>query len=107
MLINEKILSNSFGFMPCLVSVDGGWGQWSPWQPCSETCGEGTQERYRHCDNPTPENGGQDCVGSEKDLRTCRSENCASENVVTVHNAVKLYSVVCITRINKFRFNVM
>ena len=25
------------------------WGEWSQWQACSTTCGEGTRKRFRYC----------------------------------------------------------
>ena len=25
------------------------WGEWSQWQACSATCGEGTRKRFRFC----------------------------------------------------------
>ena len=55
----------------CLTPVvEGTWGAWSDWGPCSVTCGWGVQTRSRTCD------GGEDCPG-EKDLtRNCNTDSC-------------------------------
>ena len=57
--------------------VDGQWGDWGPWQRCSETCGEGTKERYRRCDQPRAQYGGRECVGSETQRTSCKNRDCA------------------------------
>lgn len=56
--------------------VDGGWSAWSPWYPCTVTCGGGTQIRVRSCTNPPPSNGGKPCVGSNIDVRACATQCC-------------------------------
>ncbi|CAL1290601.1 unnamed protein product [Larinioides sclopetarius] len=33
-------------------AIDGEWGQWEAWSPCSRTCGAGVSLSQRHCDNP-------------------------------------------------------
>ncbi|XP_022606612.1 isthmin-2 isoform X2 [Seriola dumerili] len=67
-----------------LSGVEGDWGghwnkdwhakdnyeyeeEWSPWAPCSVTCGHGTQKRTRPC--------GYACTATES--RTCGLESCA------------------------------
>lgn len=60
--------------LPLLCSslvVDGQWGLWSQWTPCSKTCGIGVTIRIRYCDNPAPENGGKPCVGNNQETRSC------------------------------------
>ena len=45
----------------------GGWTVWSPWLPCSVTCGSGgTQQRHRSC---FP--GNAQCSGDSYQQRTC------------------------------------
>ena len=61
------------------VLVDGGWGDWSSWQPCSASCGEGVELRHRTCDRPRPEHGGRECVGRDTDRRPCRLATCEGE----------------------------
>ena len=54
--------------------VDGGWGDWSPWSKCDAKCPKtrGEQIRTRKCDNPAPSIGGRNCVGKEKEKKTCK-----------------------------------
>jgi len=42
--------------------VDGGWSGWIL-EPCSKTCGGGTQTFTRECNNPKPSCSGKNCVG--------------------------------------------
>ncbi|XP_060591307.1 SCO-spondin-like isoform X2 [Ruditapes philippinarum] len=55
---------------------DGHWTDWSSWDPCSVTCGNGTKERTRTCSNPAPSNGGADCVGTNKNNDGCNEAVC-------------------------------
>ncbi|XP_038078580.1 thrombospondin-1-like isoform X1 [Patiria miniata] len=59
---------------PC--PVDGQWGQFSEFTPCTKTCDGGWQERYRFCDSPPPAHGGRDCVGSDTHRRMCNEWPC-------------------------------
>ncbi|XP_062907004.1 SCO-spondin [Mobula hypostoma] len=49
---------------PC--DVDGEWCSWSPWTPCSKTCGVESTSRYRSCACPEPRNNGTMCEGTEQ-----------------------------------------
>ncbi|KAL4230559.1 Thrombospondin type 1 repeat-containing protein [Mactra antiquata] len=51
--------------------IDGGWGMWSDFTPCSEPCGVGLMQRTRVCDSPMPQYGGQMCIGEAVDKREC------------------------------------
>ncbi|XP_028268119.1 properdin-like [Parambassis ranga] len=51
--------------------VDGGWGSWSPFGPCSVTCGVGVQVSVRSCDSPATKHGGRPCVGEGSQTRLC------------------------------------
>ncbi|XP_041646519.1 A disintegrin and metalloproteinase with thrombospondin motifs 10 [Cheilinus undulatus] len=57
--------------------IDGGWGQWSPWEECSRTCGGGVSSSIRHCDSPRPTIGGKYCLGERKRFRSCNIDECA------------------------------
>lgn len=56
--------------------VNGGWGPWTPFTPCSLTCGGGVQESQRECNNPLPKSGGKYCAGARKKYRSCNTQNC-------------------------------
>jgi len=49
------------------------------WGECSATCGGGIMERTRTCTNPSPENGGKDCVGIDKQVEDCNTQPCDGE----------------------------
>ncbi|CAL8271243.1 unnamed protein product [Lota lota] len=53
--------------------VDGGWGGWGPFGACSSSCGEGLMMSIRLCDNPAPQYGGQNCVGTSTQSAVCRN----------------------------------
>ncbi|KAF4095523.1 hypothetical protein G5714_023126 [Onychostoma macrolepis] len=56
--------------------VDGSWGQWAPWSECSAQCGGGAKIRTRECDNPAPQSGGRECVGSGRQQKACNTHSC-------------------------------
>jgi len=60
----------------CVTPVDGGWSAWSA---CSASCGGGTQTRT--CTNPTPANGGANCVGST--TQACNTQACCAPDCST------------------------
>ncbi|OWF52578.1 Hemicentin-1 [Mizuhopecten yessoensis] len=62
------------GSRPC--PLDGQWGEWSGWRPCSVTCGVGSQERTRRCDSPAPAYRGQSCSGEALDRQPCTARTC-------------------------------
>ncbi|XP_026179920.1 properdin-like isoform X2 [Mastacembelus armatus] len=52
-------------------TVDGGWGSWSDFTPCSVTCGVGLEVSVRPCDSPAPKHGGRPCSGDGRRTRIC------------------------------------
>ncbi|XP_070073082.1 A disintegrin and metalloproteinase with thrombospondin motifs 15 isoform X2 [Drosophila takahashii] len=68
-----KCVSNKDGYEQ---QVNGGWGPWTPFTPCSLTCGGGVQESWRECSHPAPKNGGKYCTGSRKKYRSCNTHPC-------------------------------
>ncbi|KAL3859113.1 hypothetical protein ACJMK2_009345 [Sinanodonta woodiana] len=56
--------------------VDGQWGNWGSYSPCTRSCGSGTQFRQRACDNPPPANGGKPCNGSAREDHQCNTQPC-------------------------------
>ena len=60
------------------IVVDGVFGEWDDWTPCSTTCGGGDQTRVRQCDNPAAQFGGKDCEGDPTDCQRCNLDACPS-----------------------------
>lgn len=54
---------------PCdtgvICPIDGAWSLWSDLSSCSVTCGIGSMQRSRICDNPPPQYNGQPCPGPD------------------------------------------
>ncbi|CAB4026763.1 Hypothetical predicted protein, partial [Paramuricea clavata] len=78
-LIGESLEKRECNKVPC--PVPGGYTMWSNWTECSSTCNEGLQYRERQCTNPTPQNGGKDCltVGPATDQRSCFIAKCPDQ----------------------------
>ncbi|XP_015839228.1 A disintegrin and metalloproteinase with thrombospondin motifs 2 isoform X1 [Tribolium castaneum] len=65
------------GHIPVILNPqDGGWSNWSPWGPCSRSCGTGVQFQTRKCNNPTPSHGGDNCEGVSEKWRICNNKPC-------------------------------
>nr|XP_051676343.1 hemicentin-1 isoform X2 [Oryctolagus cuniculus] len=56
--------------------VDGSWGNWHSWSPCSASCGGGEKTRRRLCDSPTPNKGGHPCAGDTTQVSRCNVQAC-------------------------------
>ncbi|KAH0627733.1 hypothetical protein JD844_003874 [Phrynosoma platyrhinos] len=72
------------GHLQCHVDpschLDGSWSSWGPWSPCTQSCGAGSQFRFRVCNNPPPQNGGRGCLGSAEQRRPCQDQkDCPEE----------------------------
>ena len=61
----------------CAPIVNGGWSTWSSWSTCSVTaCGQtGTQTSIRTCTNPSPANGGTECMRLDGSLTNSSNRN--------------------------------
>ena len=55
------------------------WLSWEPWQPCSVTCGKGTESRTRRCSTGNP------CRGSPRETRECVKESCPSKYIKSMY----------------------
>lgn len=64
-----------------LLSVNGGWSNWSSYSHCSVSCGGGNQTRTRSCTNPAPSHGGHICVGKSVETATCNDHGCPSKYI--------------------------
>ncbi|XP_069119938.1 uncharacterized protein [Argopecten irradians] len=76
--------------------IDGGWSRWSNFGPCSVTCGQGHQNRTRTCGNPTPQHGGQDCVGYDRGVTPCSNGGCQSVIIAVVAACAGLLVTVAV-----------
>lgn len=56
--------------------MNGVWGAWGEFFPCDKACGGGIQLRFRKCDNPSPSNGGLQCIGDSLQSATCNDHPC-------------------------------
>lgn len=59
--------------------VDGVWQLWSSWDPCTRTCGGGTQRRQRLCMGPFF--GGKACPGDSEEVQSCNEKRCPGESL--------------------------
>ncbi|XP_040898354.1 complement component C7-like [Toxotes jaculatrix] len=50
--------------------IQGSWACWSAWSSCSG----GRRSRSRSCSNPTPQNGGQHCIGEPTEMSDCEDQ---------------------------------
>ncbi|KAM8746417.1 hemicentin-1 isoform 1-T1 [Acanthopagrus schlegelii] len=59
---------------PC--PVDGNWSEWSLWEECSRTCGQGNRTRIRTCSKPPAQHGGRPCEGKAVEVIMCSVRPC-------------------------------
>ncbi|XP_044055859.1 hemicentin-1 isoform X2 [Siniperca chuatsi] len=59
---------------PC--PVNGNWSEWSLWEECSRTCGQGNRTRVRTCSNPPAQHGGRPCEGKAVEVIMCSVRPC-------------------------------
>lgn len=59
--------------------VNGGWGEWSEWTPCTQSCDGGTTSRNRTCDSPEPSDDGEECQGAGVEMKVCNDHQCPGE----------------------------
>ncbi|XP_013387743.1 SCO-spondin [Lingula anatina] len=89
---------------PCIVPINGNWGQWLSWGACSASCGPGQQFRSRLCDNPAPQNGGLSCPGPANEGRDCFIAPCITDGNWGGWGAWTLCSATCgLGEQNRFR----
>ncbi|XP_031160863.1 complement component C7 [Sander lucioperca] len=51
--------------------IHGSWACWSAWSACSGV----RRSRRRSCSNPTPQNGGQPCIGEPTESSDCEDQD--------------------------------
>ncbi|KAG8040963.1 hypothetical protein G9C98_001951 [Cotesia typhae] len=59
-----------------LIPIDGQWGEWGRYGPCSRSCGGGIKAKRRECNNPPPQNGGNYCIGEHVKYHSCGTKEC-------------------------------
>ncbi|XP_076085387.1 sushi, von Willebrand factor type A, EGF and pentraxin domain-containing protein 1-like [Mytilus galloprovincialis] len=57
-------------------NLDGAWGEWNDWSPCSATCGDGIETSTRTCTSPPPEGEGSICQGEGAKTQSCNLMDC-------------------------------
>ena len=85
----ETLLDQNAPFVSFLG--DGGWGEWGHYTECSETCGMGSMERIRICDNPPATNGGNPCVGHGSEIEDCNEGPCPGRGYSIMHSEALPY----------------
>lgn len=76
--------SSTFVFLILNPISDGGWSNFTD-LPCSATCGIGVLVSRRTCDNPPPQFGGADCVGSATKFAKCDAGSCVRGLIINIH----------------------
>ena len=56
------------------LDPDNTWTDWSSWGKCSKTCGEGTQRRFRACENPAF--GFCPGLTGQEEAKSCNDGSC-------------------------------
>jgi len=72
----------SSGMIPISrIPVDGNWGTWSSFTPCSAAvCDGGSRVRTRECNSPAASNGGKPCKGIRREYERCNEVSCICYN---------------------------
>lgn len=61
---------------PGPLAVRGAWSCWTPWSPCSASCGGGHYQRTRSCTSPAPSPGEDICLGLHTEEALCATQAC-------------------------------
>ncbi|XP_057292430.1 A disintegrin and metalloproteinase with thrombospondin motifs adt-1-like isoform X2 [Hydractinia symbiolongicarpus] len=67
---------------PLVCPINGNWTEWSAFTFCNKPCGNGTRTRYRTCNNPAPQFGGELCQGDATESLTCVTHPCTPVKVI-------------------------
>ena len=78
-----------------LIPVDCSWNEWGQWSTCSVTCGTGSQGRTRTKAQQAT-NGGNQCRGSSRDTRNCKTQNCPGKILFPKPNTKYISQVMII-----------
>ncbi|XP_048581714.1 uncharacterized protein LOC5511228 isoform X2 [Nematostella vectensis] len=77
--------------------VPGLYSSWTEWNTCSTSCGGGTQERRRLCQNPTHAVSGADCsaLGPALETRECNARACPIDGAYNDWSEWSICDVTC------------
>ncbi|XP_032901291.1 adhesion G protein-coupled receptor B2-like isoform X3 [Amblyraja radiata] len=75
-----------------LCPVEGQWLDWGPWNRCSVTCSNGTQQRTRKC---ILTQGWTACKGHQAEARKCFNQECSNDGKWGPWNHWSLCSKTC------------
>ena len=62
--------------------MNGGWSDFGAWDDCPVSCAGAEHSRYRMCDNPAPQYGGDDCTvdgSTDTETKKCNENPCPSK----------------------------
>ncbi|XP_060586807.1 SCO-spondin-like isoform X3 [Ruditapes philippinarum] len=76
-------------YQACTLQSCPRWLGWSEWGPCStsNTCGQGTMQRYRNCSNGGVPGRDRFCLGFTTETAPCKGINC--RGMLTINNTLK------------------
>ena len=69
-----------------LYSKPVGWGPWSDWSECDESCGGGNQSRKRTC---FKNEGKVNCLGLDTENRSCNTNECPGKFRIAENQPIK------------------
>ena len=78
----DECMSLIYFYIVLCLTVNGGWGDFGAWDDCPVSCGGAEHSRYRACDNPAPEHGGDDCTldgSTDTETEKCNENPCPSK----------------------------
>lgn len=78
-----------------LFTVDGNWSEWSVWEECSRSCGQGNRTRVRTCTDPPAQHGGRPCEGKAVDVAVCSVRPCPGKGEESIFSKTQLMLWVC------------
>lgn len=65
--------------------ANGTWGDWKDWESCTKSCGTGTQNRTRLCNNPAQAGNGTPCpsdAGNDgTETLNCNTADCPGKAI--------------------------
>lgn len=96
--VHKRVCKRQQGLHLCLFTVDGNWSEWSVWEECSRTCGQGNRTRVRTCTDPPARDGGRLCEGKAVEVIMCSVRPCPGKQEQNV-NAWGILPIVSHTNI--------